>query len=238
MHDELEKLLDLQAKDLTLMEADLRLTAILDEVGRLDAELEAVRNEAQAARTRVADGVKRREEVEVRIESYRTIQDHRRQRLEGARNAREAQALLTEVEMARTVLVREEAEWVKLADHVQEMERAATAAEERVTTLEAEQTAQREHLATEEAALIAARDAASAAREASARAVDRAILTRYDRLRSVRTAAVVVALHGDACGACFTAVPRNRRSQIRAGLLLDNCEACGVILYAETEEVG
>ena len=61
-----------------------------------------------------------------------------------------------------------------------------------------------------------------AAREDAARAVERSILARYDRLRSVRTDAVVVALHGDACGACFTAVPRNRRAQIRAGLLLDN----------------
>jgi predicted nucleic acid-binding Zn-ribbon protein len=34
-----------------------------------------------------------------------------------------------------------------------------------------------------------------------------------------------------ACGACFTAIPRNRRSQIRAGTHIEGCEACGVILY-------
>ena len=28
-----------------------------------------------------------------------------------------------------------------------------------------------------------------------------------------------------------TAVPRNRRSQIRAGTHIEGCEACGVILY-------
>jgi hypothetical protein len=55
---------------------------------------------------------------------------------------------------------------------------------------------------------------------------------RYDRLRRARAASVVVPLSGDACGACFTAVPRNRRSQIRAGVLLEGCEACGVILYS------
>jgi predicted nucleic acid-binding Zn-ribbon protein len=63
--------------------------------------------------------------------------------------------------------------------------------------------------------------------------VERSIRVRYDRLRAVRATAVVVPLRGEACGACFTAVPRNRRSQIRAGILLDNCEACGVILYAD-----
>jgi predicted nucleic acid-binding Zn-ribbon protein len=44
---------------------------------------------------------------------------------------------------------------------------------------------------------------------------------------------VVVSVRGVACGACFTAVPMSRRSQIRTGLLIEGCEACGVILYAE-----
>jgi predicted nucleic acid-binding Zn-ribbon protein len=48
---------------------------------------------------------------------------------------------------------------------------------------------------------------------------------------------MVVALNGPACGSCFTAVPLNRRSQIRAGTLIDSCESCGVIIYAAEETV-
>jgi len=36
---------------------------------------------------------------------------------------------------------------------------------------------------------------------------------------------------GGACGGCHTAVPLNRRSQIKAGAVLEGCEACGAILY-------
>jgi uncharacterized protein len=232
MQADLEKLLDLQARDLVLLETDLRLKANLDEVARLDAELEAARRDIQVANTRLADGVKRREEIEVRIDSYRAIQDRRRQRLEGARGAREAQALLTEVEMARTVLVREETEWVRAADVTGELERAVQAAEQRAAELEEAQTAERERLRGEAEQLVAERETAVASREAAAAALDRPLRLRYDRLWTARLAAVVVPLHNDACGACFTAVPRNRRSQIRAGVLLDNCEACGVLLYA------
>lgn len=235
MQAALERLLDLQAKDLTLLETDLRLKGILDEIAGLDAELEAARREVQAARTRLADGVRRREEIEVRIDSFRAIQDRRRQRLESAKGAREAQAMLTEVEMARTVLVREESEWVKAADSTNELERGLQAAEARVEELQTAQAPERERLAAQQAELTAARETAAAAREASAAALDRPLRLRYDRLWTARSAAVVVPLHGDACGACFTAVPRNRRSQIRAGTLLDNCEACGVILYAGDE---
>jgi len=69
-------------------------------------------------------------------------------------------------------------------------------------------------------------------REAAATLLDRGLRIRYDRLRRARATPVVVALNGDACGACFTAIPRNRRSQIRAGAIIEGCEACGVILYA------
>jgi predicted nucleic acid-binding Zn-ribbon protein len=232
MQAQLTKLLELQAKDLTLLETDLQLGSIIDELGRLDGQVEAAQHELVAARTRVADAVKKREEIEVRIDSYRTIQDRRRQRLEGARGAKEAQALLTEVEMARTVLVREEAEWLRAADKVQELERGQQAAETRLDELRASQTEERQRLQAEQARLSAEREVALADREACAAALEKSVRMRYDRLRSVRPRAVVVPLRGDACGACYTAVPRNRRSQIRAGVLLDNCEACGVILYA------
>ena len=235
MHPELEKLLELQSQDLVLLEAELRLKTVLDEVARLDAALDGARSEVTAEGKRVEDGVKRREELEVRIESYRVIQDRRRLRLEQARGAREAQALMTEVEMARSILAREENEWVKTAEGVHDLERGLKAAEERLAALEAQQGMERQRLADERRRLDSELEAGRAARDEYAVAVERNLRTRYDRLRSARTAAVVVPLRGDACGACFTAVPRNRRTQIRAGLVLDACEACGVILYAEVE---
>ncbi len=236
MHAELSKLLDLQTKDLTLLDADVRLKAILDETARLDTELDAGRRDITVARKRLEDGVKKREDLETRIEGFRSIQDKRRQRLELAKGAREAQAVMTEVEMARSVLVKEEGDWVRTAEGVHDLERTVKTIEDRVAAMELAQGVERERLATERASIEAERDAAKAARDGSAAAIEKTVRLRYDRLRSVRTVAVVVALRGEACGACYTSVPRNRRTQIRAGILLDNCEACGVILYAEESE--
>ena len=233
MHAELSKLLDLQNKDLALLEADVRLKAILDEVARLDGELEAGRREVQVAQKRLEDGTKKRADLEVRIEGYRAIQDKRRQRLEAARGAREAQAVMTEVEMARSVLIKEEAEWVKVAEGVHDLERGLKAAEDRLELLQQTQETERARLKDEQATIEAERATARQARDAAAAGIEKTLRARYDRLRSARTAAVVVALRGEACGACYTSVPRNRRTQIRAGILLDNCEACGVILYYE-----
>ncbi|MHB1330326.1 MAG: zinc ribbon domain-containing protein [Gemmatimonadales bacterium] len=233
MHAELTKLLDLQTRDLSLFEVDARLTSILAEIAKLDAELDAGRREIQVAEKRLADGVTKRGDLEGRIEGYRAVEARRKERLELARGAREAQAVMTEVEMARAVLAREEQEWVKVAEGVTDLERGAKTSRERLTEVEAKQSEERERLAAEQAALEAERDAARSERNGVATGIDKTLRARYDRLRSARSVAVVVALRGEACGACYTSVPRNRRTQIRAGILLDNCEACGVILYAE-----
>src|SRR5262249_9171307 len=162
------KLLDLQGKDLVLIEADLRLKAILDEVSRLETQQDAARRDVTVAEKRLEDGVKKREDLELRIESYRTIQDRRRQRLEQVRGAREAQAVLSEVEMARAVLVKEEGEWVRVAEAVHDLERGLKAAQDRLTELGNTQTPERERLEQEKGRVEGEREAALAARNESA----------------------------------------------------------------------
>jgi predicted nucleic acid-binding Zn-ribbon protein len=132
------------------------------------------------------------------------------------------------------VLAKEESEWLRSADHVQQLEAKVAEETRQLAQTEAAQAAQRASLAERRGALVGQRDQLLRNREDAAAKLERALRVRYDRLRRARaTAAVVVPLRGDACGACFTAVPRNRRSQIRAGAVLDGCEACGVILYAD-----
>jgi predicted nucleic acid-binding Zn-ribbon protein len=233
MNTDLEKLLDLQAKDLTLLEVDERLAALLDEIAALDAAAARAAAEKDAVGDHLAAAGRRQRELESRIESYRTLQERRRTRMEQVKNAREAQAIMSEMEMARTVLVREEGEWIKCAEQVQGLEARAAAAESALTELGASQETARADLAARQEELQAERATALAAREESAAAIEKSIRLRYDRLRSNRQGAVVVAVRGVACGACFTAVPMSRRGQIRNGLLVEGCEACGVILYAE-----
>lgn len=236
MHPELAKLLELQTQDLALREIDRRHQALLDEVARLDAELATAAADLEERRSALQSGVKRREEIEAKVEGLRILQERRRQRVELAKTTRELQALGSELELARSILAREEAEWFRAAEQVTALEAAAEAARQRLGELDQDQVAQREVLAQDLAAVEAERAQSAECREQSAATLERAVRLRYDRLRQNRATAVVVAVRGDACGACFTAIPMNRRNQIRTGFLLEGCEACGVILYAATEE--
>jgi len=237
MHPDLEKLLALQTKDLALLATDREIKSLDDEIAALDSALERARSDVEAARRKHAEGVKRREELEGVIETQRSQQEKRRARIEQVRTAREVQALMTEVDLARSVLANKESDWVKAAELNQQEEAGLAEAEQRLAGLEGDQTGERARLAEARAELETVRAAAGVVRSASASAVERSLLVRYDRLWISRATTVVVALRGDACGACFTAIPRNRRSQIRAGTHIEACEGCGVILYpADGEE--
>ena len=236
MHPDLERLLELQNRDLALSEVDARLKALLDEVASLDGDLARSRAEGDEARKLLQIGAKRRDELEAKVDGLRVLQERRRQRMDQAKTTREVQAMTSELELARSVLAREEAEWFRALEGTSELEERVAAADARLAEADAGQGGAREVLAAKIAEVEAERSAAVAGREAAAKALGRPLLARYDRIRSgTKRGPVVVPLHGNACGACFTAVPMSRRSHIRAGLLLDGCEACGVILYAAVE---
>jgi predicted nucleic acid-binding Zn-ribbon protein len=236
MHADLVKLLALQAKDEALSEVEARLAGTSREAVTLDNALERAREGLEAARRALVEGERRRDELETKIESYRLLQDRRSLRLEQVRNPKEASVLMAELDLARNALAKEENEWVRSADAVTQRELKVTEEERHIEALAAAPAPERTRIAETRARLEEERDAASREREATASLINKPLRMRYDRLRKARSSAVVVPLVGGACGGCFTAVPLNRRGQIRAGLV-DGCEACGAILYP-SEQAG
>jgi predicted nucleic acid-binding Zn-ribbon protein len=231
MHPDLMKLLELQSKDAGIAEVDQRLSAVSQDLVTLDNSLQKARESLEAARRAAAEGQRRRDELEAKIESYRVLQERRRERLEHVRNPKEASTLMTEYDLARSVMSKEENEWVRSSDTLSLLESRVKEEERNLQALEAAQAPDRAVIASRRAAIEGEREAVVREREASAAGIDKAVRTRYDRLRKTRTSEVVVPLIGGTCGACHTAVPLNRRGQIRAGLVLEGCEACGAILY-------
>jgi uncharacterized protein len=231
MHADLVKLLDLQAKDSAVAEVERRLGALREETGVLDQALERARGVLDAARRAAVDAARRRDELEAKIESYRLLQDRRQQRLEHVRNPKEASTLMAELDLARSVVAKEENDWVRSADAVTQAQFKAAEEERNLAAVAEGQAPERDRLAARRAELEAELAAARQEREGSAAQLDRTLRVRYDRLRKARTGDVIVPLLGGSCGSCHTSVPLNRRSQIRAGSILENCEVCGAILY-------
>jgi len=231
VHPDLEALLALQQKDQAVMAVDEALRGLEPETGALAEELAAAERVLESAQRGIRDALRRRDELEGKIATYRTMQEQRRQRLEWVRGAKEASTLMAELDLARSVLAKEEAEFMRSGDAVTETELKAAEAEAALDKVREGQASRREALAGRREALATEREQAVAAREAAARAVNGGLLGRYERIRKGKAPLALYPLHGDACGHCFTAVPTQRRVLIQRGASIEGCEACGVLLY-------
>ncbi len=232
MHPELESLLALQEKDEAVTATEEALAALEPELGALDAALAAAERAVEAAQVQIRAALDRRDALEGKITSYRNMQEQRRQRLEWVRGAKEASTLMAELDLARSVLAKEEAEFMRSGDAVAEAERKAAEAEQALAELQAAQAPAREALVGRRGEIVAERERALGERERAAAQVGAAFLARYERIRRGKAPLALYPLHGDACGHCYTAVPTQRRGLIQRGTSIEGCEACGVLLYA------
>ena len=235
MHAELTTLLKLQEKDKIVMALEVEREALEPALEELNGALSGAEETAATAQVRVEEADKRRGELDAKIEGYRVMQERRRQKLEWVRGAKEASNLMAELDLARSVLAKEEAEWVRSADKVQEAERNAAEAETALEELKAEQAPKREELAAKQAECDDNLAAASGEREAAAGGVDAANQERYNRIRRGRAPLALYPLRNGACGHCFTSVPLHRRQKILSSEGIESCEACGVLIYPEDE---
>lgn len=238
MHPDLEKLLDLQAKDVALKAVDTALGEVLAAEGALDERLKRAERDVEESSRAAKDGAAKRDDLMKRVEEHKLQQQKRQQRLDQVRNVKEANAVTAEIDLGRQVLTREEGEWLQLADEQGKLETRRSAAEQVLAEARAAQDGERAEIATRRSGLEAEREMALAARRESASRLDRALRTRYDRLYNSRSANALVPLNGFSCSACFTAVPISRRAQIRDQLLIEGCEVCGAILYLPTRVDG
>jgi predicted nucleic acid-binding Zn-ribbon protein len=233
VHPDLEALLVLQDKDVGLASCDARLKALDPEVQALDEQIRAAERVVEQARAGIQAALDRRDGLEGKIQSYRTMQEQRRQRLEWVRGAKEASTLMAELDLARTVLAKEEAEFMRSGDAVGEAERKTAEAENALQNAREAQAAQREALAARRQEIAAERERVAIERDRASKAVNATLLARYDRIRRGKVPVAVYPLHGSSCGNCFTAVPTQRKALIQRGTTIEGCEACGVLLYAK-----
>src|SRR6266702_410146 len=233
VHPDLEALLALQDRDVAVANCDARLKALAPEIHALDEQVAAAERIVAQARAGIQAALDRRDGLEGKIQSYRTMQEQRRQRLEWVRGAKEASTLMAELDLARTVLAKEEAEFMRSGDAVGEAERKTAEAENALQKMHDAQAAQREVLAGRRQEIVAERESAALERERAAKGANPSLLARYDRIRRGKAPLAIYPLHGSSCGNCFTAVPTQRKALIQRGATIEGCEACGVLLYAK-----
>src|SRR2546421_8645671 len=183
VHPDLEALLALQDKDVAVASCDTRLRALEPELRALDEQIAVAERVVDQARAGIQAALDRRDGLEGKIASYRTMQEQRRQRLEWVRGAKEASTLMAELDLTRSVLAKEEAEFMRSGDAVGEAERKTAEGENALQSMHEAQAAEREALARRRHAIAAERGRAVAERGRAATRAGAGLLARYERIR-------------------------------------------------------
>ena len=223
-----------------LQKADNEIEKLVQLRGELPAEVQAIEEELERLRAKVARLEEAISEKNLIIEASKAsavehdadIAKYSRQ-LEDISNSREYDSISKELENTNLLRQIDQKNIVDAREKIDEYKLAIEdLSEKRIAILEQDLAAKKEELeqivegtADEESRLVARRDGYSAQ-------LDARTISAYDRIRaSVHNHLAVVPVYNEnACGGCFNTITPQRLVDIKSGGKLVICEHCGRII--------
>lgn len=224
---------------LTLQEIDLEILRIQEIIGGLDQEagslqetVEGLQAQAEAVRATAEEADERVRKFQRSVQAGRATLKRLETRTAAVANMQQHFAVRSETDTARRNLrmaeddqlsAMQEAETARgrLADIEAELGEAVAALESRGAEIAETRTGLEGELATH-----------GASKKDQEGRIDGQTLRLYQSVSAGRKDSALAALTLDGvCGRCFTAIPKQRQADIRAGRGLAICEGCGVILH-------
>jgi predicted nucleic acid-binding Zn-ribbon protein len=229
----LQALLTLQDRDDELTQLENKLEALRPRLAALDAERASAERQRATTRGAIEREEQRQRELSSRADDFRKLNARAVAHMDQVRKVHEANAAAAQVDISRRALADVENELGTVTQRLTKLRDSDVAAELGLAELDERQSAVRAELEAKRGEVERELSEARARRQQAAAHVDPRTLQRYDRVRSRRRARSVFPLRGTSCSNCDTAVPTQRRAALASGDIVDVCESCGVLLYAE-----
>ena len=222
-----------------LQKADNEIEKLVQLRGELPAEVQALEEELERLRSKVARIEEAISEKNLIIEASKAsavehdadIAKYSRQ-LEDISNSREYDSISKELENTNLLRQIDQKNITDAKEKIEEYKQAIEELSDRITIREQDLAAKKEELeqivegtAEQEAGLVARR-------ESFAAQLDARTISAYDRIRaSVHNHLAVVPVYNEnACGGCFNTITPQRLVDIKSGGKLVICEHCGRII--------
>jgi predicted nucleic acid-binding Zn-ribbon protein len=229
---EVAALLDVQTEDLKSYEIEDKLSALMPRLTALEQDRKRAAEAAVHAHKQVEGEEQRQREIQDRLRQHREMRDKSETLLGQVTAPREAAAAMAQIEQAKRFIADEERDLASLQQRLAELRKLTQERELAVKEIEKVQEATRASLAADREALEGELNQVKSAREKKAGSVPRSLLQRYDRIRAKRRSTAVYPLRGQSCAHCDTAIPVQRHSTMASTGQTEQCEGCGVLLYA------
>lgn len=234
MQQEVEALLALQSDDAGIRELEKQLNALDPELADLDKRREQAAAAVARSQSSVEVEERRQRELQSRLAQHKQQQERNLAQLDEVKRLKEATAAMAQVETTKRMMAEDESEVQACARRLTELHAAVTSTSKILADIETEQQTARSEIGAKKNAINEKLASARGERDKKSSAVPRPLLAKYDRIRSRRSQALF-SLREGSCGNCDTAIPLQRRNMMTGTGQIEVCEACGVLLYAETD---
>ena len=230
----LQALLSLQDRDEELTQLEAKLEALRPRLAALDAERVSLERHRATTRGAIEREEQRQRELSSRADDFRKLNARAVAHMDQVRKVNEANAAAAQVDISRRALADVENELGTVMQRLTKLRDSDVTAELGLVELDERQGAVRQELEARRTEIEAQIAEARARRQQAASHVEPRTLQRYDRVHTRRKSRSVFPLRGLSCSNCDTAVPTQRRAALASGDVVDVCESCGVLLYAES----
>lgn len=232
MHADLKSLLAVQQDDLAIYALEARLASLAPRLAALEQERGKTAQALERARKAVEAEEARHRDARARVELHRGLVDRSQRQYESVTSPREANAAMTQLEQTKRMADDSQRDADAVTGRIADLRHQIADLERELADVEGRQSEARASIDADRAAIEGELTSARSKRAEAARAVPRTMLSQYDRVRARRRSETLFPLRGTSCGACDTAIPTHRRSQMAASGSVEMCEGCGALLYA------
>ncbi|MGH7504927.1 MAG: zinc ribbon domain-containing protein [Longimicrobiales bacterium] len=236
MEDLRSALLELQDLDEEIARAERKLKEFDPQLQSLDEPVTTLETEIATQRARLEEMRTDIRRLERAAEQKRTRLRTYEERLGRIRNAREDAAARTELDLIRRATEADETDALEKMEQARRTDLKVDEMEMHLEKLRADVAPKREALLHERAGADTEISVLRDRRKNHAVRLDAASLRLYERVRGGRSRTVLAPMTAEgACGNCFNILPIQEQSEVLQGKTLHRCEACGVILYPQSD---
>ncbi len=221
---------------LKLQEVDKELAALEEAKDKYPAEISERQRE-------VSDAGRALQEMEAEKTEAEKLQRHSEREIDSAKvnlkaheerfamvtTNKEYDALQMEIEACKTNLSEHESQMLGALETIQNLEEQIEAEKGSFEEIRQAQQERIDELQGQLDSMQEQVDGVEARRRKVAKSIEKSMLAIYERRRGPRSKRVA-AVHKGSCGACHHQMPPQRRSEVRRGEKMLDCENCGAIM--------
>jgi predicted nucleic acid-binding Zn-ribbon protein len=236
VHDTLEQLIELQALDTGIKEANAKLALIPELLKSVKSEYDRADKERAKIDTEFNELKSKRLTTERELEERVHLLSNANRKLSNVQNSRDYEAALNEIDHLKSEVARLEGSCIEIKEDIRKIEAKVAEAKQKSEEKQKNYLETKTEKENENENIYIQAEELKQKREKFVINIPRSLISMYERVRKARGNIAVAPLNNDVCTGCYIAVPPQLAVEVKKEEELKQCPNCQRFLYSPREK--